>query len=113
MLNFLLRNWIGSTVRQRVYAAAQEAAFEQMSQAAQGATDQQPSETPPQDRPCDVGLVFALPIEAGAMEDRLQGVVATLADGLKFSQGGLRGRNVVVVQSGIGAAAAARATEIL
>ncbi len=60
-----------------------------------------------------MGLVFALPIEAGAMEDRLQGVLATEAGGLKFRQGGLGGRNIVLVQAGGGATAAAKAAELL
>jgi adenosylhomocysteine nucleosidase len=111
MLNYLLRNWIGSTVRQRAYEAARQAAFEQMGEAARDATPKQEPST--RDRPCDVGLVLALPIEAGAMEDRLQGVLATEAGGLKFRQGGLRGRNIVLVQSGVGSTAAAKATELL
>jgi adenosylhomocysteine nucleosidase len=111
MLNYLLRNWIGSTVRQHAYDAARKAAFDQMSEASRETGRAQ--QATPRDRSCDVGLVFALPIEAGAMEDRMQGVLATEAGGLKFRQGGLRGRSIVLVQAGIGTTAAAKATELL
>jgi adenosylhomocysteine nucleosidase len=111
MLNYLLRNWIGRTVRQHAYDTARQAAFEQFSRSAGETTDQ--PQTPARQRPCDVGIVFALPIQAGAMEDRLDGVLTTQAGGLKFRQGGLRGRHIVLVQADAGFAAAAKATELL
>jgi adenosylhomocysteine nucleosidase len=111
MFNYLLRNWIGNAVRQRAYDAARQAAFEQVAQAAQEAPGREAAAGG--DRPCDVGIVFTLPIEVGAMEDRLQGVVVTEAGGLKFRQGGLRGRNIVLAQAASDSAAAARAAELL
>jgi adenosylhomocysteine nucleosidase len=70
----------------------------------------------PPERPrdvCHVGVVFALGIEAGGLVDLLQGVVRI--DGASFSarEGGLKGRRIVVVESGVGAEAGARATEAL
>ena len=62
---------------------------------------------------CHVGVVFALGIEAGCFEDRLQGVVTVRAGGLVFREGGLHGRRVVVVRSGAGSENAARAAERL
>lgn len=112
MLDFLLRNWLQSTARQHVYAAARQAASEHLHKAGQGA-DEKPPEQPRRDRPCDVGLVFAQSLDAGAFEDRLDGVLATQTGGLKFYQGGLRGRHVVHVASGAGAAAARQAAELL
>ncbi len=67
----------------------------------------------PQPRPCDVGLVFALSTEMGGLEDLLEGVVTTHARGCLVRQGGYKGRSVVLVRSGAGRDAAARATQAL
>jgi adenosylhomocysteine nucleosidase len=112
MLNFLLRSWLTNTARQKVYDAARQAAFEHLNEAAPGADAPQP-EAAPRDRPCDVGVIFALSIEAGSFEDRTSGVLATQAGGLKFFQGGLRGRHVVYTVAGVGSAAAQKAAELL
>ena len=60
-----------------------------------------------------MGLVFALGIEAGGLVDRLSGVVATHGAGFVAREGGLAGKRLVVVESGVGAEAAARATRAL
>jgi adenosylhomocysteine nucleosidase len=108
MLEFLLRQWLGRTVRQRAYDAAREAAFDHLSQTA---SSTKPSEPKP-DRPADVGIVLATSLEAGACEDRLEGVLAIETQGFKFRQGGLRGRSVVLVTAH-SAATAAAAAELL
>lgn len=107
MLEYLLRQWLGRTVRQHAYDAAREAAFDHLSQAADSARKQEPS-----DRPADVGLIFGTALEAGAMEDRLEGVLATETQSLKFRQGGLRGRSIVLVAAEPGPAAG-KAVELL
>ena len=112
MLDFLLRTWLGNTARRHVFDAASQAAFAHLNQAAQG-TDEQSGNPPRRDRPCDVGLVFAQPLCAGSFEDRLDGVLATHTGGLKFCQGGLRGRHVVHVAASAGPAAAQQAAELL
>lgn len=66
-----------------------------------------------QPRPCDVGFVFALPIEMGGWEDLLEGVVATHARDCRVWEGGYQGRSIAVVCSGAGRQAAARATQAL
>jgi adenosylhomocysteine nucleosidase len=68
---------------------------------------------PPQPRPCDVGLVFALPIEMGGWEDLLEGVVSTHARDCLVRQGGYRGRSIAMVCSDAGQQAAVRATQAL
>jgi adenosylhomocysteine nucleosidase len=112
MLDLLFRNWLRNAARQRVYDAARQAAFEHLSQAAQETAGPAPEPSHPE-RPCDVGLIFGQGLEAGAFEDRLDGVLATQAGGLKFCQGGLRGRHVVCVASGTAAAASGQAAELL
>ena len=65
------------------------------------------------DAPCHVGLVFALGMEAGGLIDRLSGVIMTEGSGFVAREGGLQGRRLVVIESGAGCAAAARATRAL
>ena len=67
----------------------------------------------PRQRPCDLGVVFALGIEAGGFEDRLSGVLAIEGTPFTIKFGGLQGRHVVVILSGVGRDAAARATDAL
>jgi len=87
--------------------------------AATGAMHSGPAagEQPPQsDAPppvCHVGLVFALGIEAGGLVDRLAGVVMTEGSGFVAREGGLDGRRLVLVESGVGCEASSRATQAL
>ena len=116
MLSAFLRTWLANAAKQRLYEAAQQAARGGAAAGEQPVGESQAAEEaekPVQQRPCDVGLIFALGIEAGGFEDRLNGTVATEAAGIKFLQGGLKGRHVVVVQSGLGSQAAAKATAAL
>jgi adenosylhomocysteine nucleosidase len=56
---------------------------------------------------------MALSQETGSLLDRMQGVVGIHGAGFVASEGGLAGRRVVVMRSGAGPAAAARATRRL
>jgi adenosylhomocysteine nucleosidase len=64
-------------------------------------------------RACDVGVVFALAIEAGCFEDLLQGVVSIRSDSFVIREGGFGGFRVAIILSGAGCPNAARATEVL
>jgi adenosylhomocysteine nucleosidase len=101
MWQTFLRTWVQQQVRQSASEALRTAASGK--QAVGGRTMS----------PCDVGLVFALGIEAGGLEDLLEGVVVTQAAGVKLQEGTLRGRSVVVVEGGLGQLAAAAATQTL
>ncbi len=115
MWQSLLRNWL--------MAQAKDGLREAASQGAEGRTASAPTEPvktaaehgPPeaQREVCHVGVVFALGIEAGGLADLLAGVVRTQAAGLVFREGGLDGRRVVLVESGVGRDAAERATQAL
>jgi adenosylhomocysteine nucleosidase len=60
--------------------------------------------------PCEVAFLFALGIESGGLVDKLKGAERSRhAHGIEHA-GKLNGREVVVVESGVGARAAARAT---
>ncbi len=61
----------------------------------------------------DFGVVFALAIEAGGLVDRMQGVRVTRGHGLTVRQGLCHQRQVVLVESGAGRAAAAQAAQAL
>lgn len=98
----LVRNWLQNAARQKLREKAVEAAREEFAK--------QPAAP---ERPCDVGIVFALGIEAGGMEDLLDSALTTRAHGFVVRQGDLGGRHVVLVQSGTGGHRAARATEAL
>jgi adenosylhomocysteine nucleosidase len=60
-----------------------------------------------------VGIVFALPIEAGGTVDLLSGLRVTRAAGFTVRQGQRGGRSVVLIESGVGRDHAARATHAL
>jgi adenosylhomocysteine nucleosidase len=110
VLRYLIRNLLHQTVRRKVHEKVVEAAEEGLAAAAGRSEDDPPEDDP---GPCDVGVVFALGIEAGGLEDLLSGVVTRRGDRFLAHEGGLGGRRVVVVQSGPGREAAARATEAL
>jgi len=63
--------------------------------------------------PCQVGVVFAMGLEAEAFENRLSGVIAIHGGRFTVKQGGLQGRGVVVIRSGVGSENAAAATAAL
>jgi adenosylhomocysteine nucleosidase len=68
--------------------------------------------------PCDIGIVFALGTEQGGTEDLLTELEYFEAAGLKIRRGKYQppegvAKSVVLVTSGVGRAAAARATEVL
>src|SRR5207237_7544659 len=61
--------------------------------------------------PCDVAIMFALGIESGGLVDLLKGAESSRLPHGKEHAGKLAGREVVIVESGVGQKAAARATE--
>src|SRR5207253_10878797 len=69
-----------------------------------------PGSRTPEFLPCDIAFIFALGIESGGLIDRLQGAETSRhAHGIERA-GKLGGREVVVIESGVGQKAAARAT---
>jgi adenosylhomocysteine nucleosidase len=64
-------------------------------------------------RPCHLGVIFALGIESGFLEDSLKGIVTIRGEGFKVKEGGLNGRRVAVFLSGPGRMSAAKAAETL
>ncbi len=110
MWQSLLRNYLLGQAQQRMRQSAMQAAGDAM----QGA-DTAAKDGPPQREPevCHVGLVFALPIEAGGFIDKLSGSIKTAGAGFVAREGGLAGRRMVAIESGAGREHAAQATEAL
>ncbi|NQU20679.1 MAG: hypothetical protein HQ567_05300 [Candidatus Nealsonbacteria bacterium] len=108
VIRYLLRNWIHRTAQRKVRQSVADAARQHLhTEEPEDATSDRPAE------PCDLGVVFALGIEAGALEERLSGTVIIRGDGLVVRQGLLQGKRVAIVRCGAGGKAAAKATEAL
>lgn len=103
---FLLKSWLEGMVRQKVQETVLHAAQEHVQGAAKQAEEAAT-------QPCHVGLVFALGIEAGGLEDLMGGAVTTQGDGFSLRQGILGGRRIAVALSGAGRAKAAKAADAL
>lgn len=71
-----------------------------------------PSDRPPSEEflPCDVAFIFALGIESGGLVDCLKGSETSRHPHGSEHAGKLAGQEVVIVESGVGQRAAARAT---
>ncbi len=110
VLRYFLRQYLGTLaqrkVRETVASAARDSIRETVEDAEQQAED-------PELRKCDVGVVFALGIEAGGLEDLLTDVVTIRSPGISVRRGRLDSRRVAIVQSGPGFEAAAKATAAL
>jgi len=106
----LLRNWLRGAAEREIRQRVVEAAQGQLQTAAEEVEDGQSGRSAP---PCQLGVVFALAIEAGGLEDLLDGVVTTQGHGLLVREGRLKDRRLALVLSGHGRRCAARATEAL
>ena len=108
----MLRNWLMGTARQKLREATAQSAQRTSAHADPKTAAEQGPPKPPRDV-CHVGLVFALSIEAGGMLDRLKGVIMTEGAGFVAREGGLAGKRLVVIESGVGRTAAKRATQAI
>jgi adenosylhomocysteine nucleosidase len=99
----ILRNWLQQQAKAKFYDSVADA---QRQRSAGAQADALPE-------PCDVGLVFALGIEQGGLEDLLHDVITIKGSDFIARQGRLKGRNVVLIEAGVGPLAAARGTQAL
>jgi adenosylhomocysteine nucleosidase len=108
MWQSLLQTWLrqqaSSRLREHVARTAQQRS---------GQGDEGPEQEPAPPRPCDVGLVFALGMELGGLEDLLEGVIVNRGPGFSVRQGGYQGRSIAIVESGVGREKAAQGTHAL
>ncbi|APW62930.1 nucleoside phosphorylase [Paludisphaera borealis] len=75
--------------------------------------DPEPQRLAPAPAPADIGVVMAMPIEAGYLLDRLERVRRYNSRSLTVTEGELDGRIVAVIVSGVGRASARRGAEHL
>jgi len=107
----LLQIWLENVAKMKVRETVGQVARGQITKTlAQVTAAPPPAEEP---KPCHLGIVFALGIEAGCLEDTLQGSVVIRGNELVAREGGLGGRRVVVIRCGAGRQKAAAATELL
>lgn len=106
MLRTLLQTWLQNTAKAKLRGVAVQAVREQLA----GSAVEPIGDVP---RPCHLGLVFALGIESGCLEDLLQGMTTIKGDRFTVREGGLGGRRVAMVLAGPGRQNAMRATEAL
>ena len=108
VLRYWLHNWARRKASQAVRRKVADTVRDELSKGGAKADPDAPEAEPPA---CDVAVVFALGIESGGLEDLLGQVVTIRGDGFVACRGTLAGRRVVIVRSGPGAQAAAKATE--
>lgn len=111
VLRFLLRNWLhgvaGEKIRKQVSTAARDKIAE-MQGTSQAKTARAAGGD---DLSADVGIIYALAIEAGGLVDILGSFNTTRGHGFIARRGRLHERSVAVVESGAGGRRAAAATE--
>jgi adenosylhomocysteine nucleosidase len=108
MWQILFRNLL---FRAAARAAQSAAAPDSQAPAPEEAASQDPASSPTP--PCAAGIIFALGIEAGGLVDRMQGVLRHTGAGFIAREGGLAGRRIMLLESGVGPGAAARGAEAL
>ncbi len=124
VIRYLLQSWVETVVRRRLQQALTEAAQRAAQQSSCGCAPEHTRAAAIQQRPTDdkgepsigrahVGVVFALGLEAGGLEDLLSGTVTIRGHNFALVEGGLKGRRVLVARSGPGKANAAKVTEAL
>ena len=104
MLRWLVANYIRHTAREKIAEAVSEVARQQ----SQG--DREGSDVP-EPPPCEIAFVFATAIESDGLVNLLESRVTTRCASYVEHAGRLGGRPLVIAESGIGAKAAAKATE--
>jgi adenosylhomocysteine nucleosidase len=105
-LRYLLKSWLQNEATSRLRDAAGRAVEEQLSPTSSPQSPEEP-------KPCHLGVIFALGIESGCLEDLLQGLVTIRTKDFVIREGGLNGRRTVMILSGPGRQNAAAAAEIL
>ncbi len=104
----ILHHWLRSKARDTLRHEVKQTVADHL------ARDRETLSAESKDEPvCQVGIIFALPIEAGGLLDLVDRGVTLHGKGFVTRRGLLRGRHVTVVTSGAGRARARRATHAL
>jgi adenosylhomocysteine nucleosidase len=105
-LHLLLHHWLKHSAKAKVRDAVVQTARGELASPAACPLAQEP-------KSCNLGLVFAIAIESGCLEDLLQGAISIRGSGLVIREGGLRGRRVALILAGAGQENARRAADVL
>lgn len=111
VLRYWLRHYLQQKAGQAVREKMADTVRAELSKAAGEPAGCEAESAEPQ--VCHLGVIFALEIESGGLEDLMAGTTIVQGDGFTVCGGKLAGRNVAVFRSGSGAEAAAHATEAL
>jgi len=106
MFRSLLQTWLRNAAGEKIRREVLHAAREQVAGAADNPSDDAR-------QPCRLGVMFAVGLESGGLEDLLEKATTITAGGLILREGTLGGRHVAIILSGPGRQNAARAAEIL
>ena len=113
VLRFLLRNWLHGLARDKIREKVVQTAQDRMDEMREDfGANKGPAETDA-DLSADVGVIFALAIEAGGTVDLLDHFHTTRGRGFTARYGCLAERRLVLFESGAGTSRAAAATEVL
>ena len=105
LLRWLVNQYVGQTTRQQV----QEGMAAAVRDALGGKKTSSSGGEKPLAPPCDVVIAFALGIEAGGTADLLERSETTRVSSFTEHAGTLRGKEAVVIETGVGGQAAAAA----
>jgi len=108
VFRYFLRNWLRNQATEKLREKVTQTVREEWAAAGEATRTDESAAEPSS---CDVGVVFALAVEAGGLEDLLAGITTIRGHGFLARRGKLNHRSVVAVRSGAGRDAAARAAE--
>lgn len=109
LLRYIVNLWVHQTARQKVYELVSDVLRGQGGAAARPDSESGDSPTPAPLPPCDVAVLFALDLEAGGFVDQLEQMTSTRCANYFEHDGRMRGRRIVVAETGVGRELAARA----
>ncbi|MDP6555083.1 MAG: hypothetical protein QGF59_31085 [Pirellulaceae bacterium] len=111
ILRWLVSNFLRQHAKQHLYDAVAQAARGAVPMTETGEQVDEHGEPLPPPPPAEIVFVFALPVEANGLVDKLTDVVRTRCPGFVEHAGYLAGRRVAVIETGVGCDAAQQATE--
>ena len=110
ILRLLLKNWLHGMARDKIREKVSAAAREKVNETRNASADRQPHTD---GLSADVGIIFALSIEAGGTVDLLGAFDTIRANTFKARHGSLHGKRLAVIESGAGRRRAAKAAEAM
>jgi adenosylhomocysteine nucleosidase len=109
LLRWLVNQYVGRSAREQLQGAVLTSLEGFAKGAVVGRNESSGSPTSELAPPCDLAIAFALGMEAGGTVDLLEKASVARGEGFIEHAGTLRGKEAVVIETGVGAAAAAKA----